>query len=118
MPFKFENLHVWQRALDLSDKISSLVRQFPKFELFNLNNQFRRAADSVVLNIAEGSTGQTNAEYRKFLNYSIRSSAEVVGCLFLAKKKAYITEIQFNYFYEQYEILIKMITKLRDNLDP
>ena len=54
MAFKFENLQVWQRALDLTDEINTLTKNsFPKDELFVLTSQIKRAADSVVLNIAE-----------------------------------------------------------------
>ena len=89
MAFKFENLQVWQRSLDLTIEINELASSFPKFELFSLTNQIRRAADSVVLNIAEGCTGLSNLEFKKFLRYSLRSAIEVVSCLFIAKKKGY-----------------------------
>jgi four helix bundle protein len=90
MPFKFENLLVWQKALDLSDEINILSRRcFPKDELFILTSQIKRAADSVVLNIAEGCTGQTNAVFKNFLSYSIRSSVEVVACLIYSKEKKF-----------------------------
>jgi four helix bundle protein len=69
MSFKFEKLKVWQKAVDLSDKINQLSRTFPKEELFILTSQMKRAADSVSLNIAEGSTGQSNPELKKFLGY-------------------------------------------------
>ena len=60
MSFKFEKLIVWQKALDLSEMIHQLTLTFPKEELYILSSQMKRAADSVALNIAEGSTGQTN----------------------------------------------------------
>jgi len=66
MAFKFENLIVWQKAVDLSADISDLVKTFPKEELFILTSQLKRACDSISLNIAEGSTGQTTAEFKKF----------------------------------------------------
>jgi four helix bundle protein len=116
MSFKFEGLHVWQRSLDLSDEINELAKQFPKYELFNLCHQIRKAADSINLNIAEGCTGQSNPEYSRFLGYSMRSAIEVVSCLFLARKKQYISEERFRYFYDQIEALVKMITKLRVSL--
>lgn len=95
MPFKFESLKVWQLSLDLADKIHLLTRTFPKEELFILTSQIKRAADSVNLNIAEGSTGQSNVEFQRFLNYSIRSGIEVVSCLYLAHRRNYINnEIQ------------------------
>ena len=86
MAFKFESLQVWQKALDLSADINELTRPFPKDELYVLTSQIKRAADSVVLNIAEGCTGQSNAVFKVFLNYSIRSGIEVVSCLFVGKK--------------------------------
>jgi len=73
MAFKFEDLKVWQRALDLSDNVHRLTVNFPKEELYVLANQFKKAADSIALNIAEGSTGQSNAEFRRFLGFSVRS---------------------------------------------
>ena len=67
MPFKFEQLTVWQLAVELSDKINELTKSLPKDELFILTSQIKRAADSVSLNIAEGSTGQSNDEFKRFL---------------------------------------------------
>lgn len=116
MSFKFENLQIWQRSLELSIEIHELASMFPSFELYNLSNQIRRAADSVVLNIAEGCTGQSNAEFNKFLGYALRSAIEVVSCLFIAKRKKYIDEIDFIKHYSYYEMLCKMISKLRGAL--
>ncbi len=58
MAFKFEKLIVWQKAVDLSDVVNQVTKQFPKEEVYILTSQIKRAADSVSLNIAEGSTGQ------------------------------------------------------------
>lgn len=80
MPFKFEKLLVWQKALDLATAIDAITRNFPKQELYVLVSQIKRTADSVSLNIAEGSTGQSNAEFKRFLSIALRSDIEVVGC--------------------------------------
>lgn len=72
MAFKFEQLCVWQASLEFGEKINLIADQFPKKEMFNLSTQIRRAADSIGLNIAEGSTGQFNAEQRRFLIFSNR----------------------------------------------
>ena len=66
MSFKFEKLIVWQKAVDLSADVHDLCKKFPKDELFILTSQIKRAADSVSLNIAEGSTGQSNLELINF----------------------------------------------------
>jgi four helix bundle protein len=117
MAFKFESLQVWQKALDLTDEINLLTKNnFPKDELFILTSQIKRAADSVVLNIAEGCTGQTNPVFINFLNYSIRSAIEVVACLFIAKRRKIVNDEDFQRLYDEYQSLTKMITALRNTL--
>ena len=116
MAFRFEDLLVWQKAMDLNDHINSLTKSFPKDELFILTSQIKRASDSVVLNIAEGSTGQTKPVFKNFLNYSLRSAIEVVSCLIIGRRRGYITEQVFRSLYNDYEVLVKMITALRNSL--
>jgi four helix bundle protein len=115
MAFKFENLRVWELAINLSAEISGLVKTFPTEERFVLSSQIQRAADSVALNIAEGSTGQSNAEFKKFLGYSIRSGIEVVTCLYLGKKRNIINEDDFSRLYASYEGLVIKIQALRNS---
>lgn len=116
MAFRFESLKVWQNALIHCNEIDLMVKSFPREELYSLSSQMKRAADSVVLNIAEGSTGQSIPEYKRFLGIALRSAIEVVACLFIAKKRSYINEDTFKKHYESYEILSKMITKLRSSM--
>jgi len=116
MAFRFENLKVWHIAADLSNDIDLLVKKFPKVESFSLCSQMKRAADSVVLNIAEGSTGQSSAEFKRFLNIALRSAIEVVACLYLSNKRRYISNEEYKKYYSEYEVLCKMITKLRDSM--
>lgn len=115
--FKFERLTVWQKALDLSVGVHEVTRAFPKEELFILTSQMKRAADSVALNIAEGSTSQTNAEFRQFLSYAVRSALEVVACLHLGKRRDLINERDFDRLYGQTEEVIKMVHGLRKSLN-
>ncbi|MXV51372.1 four helix bundle protein [Pedobacter sp. HMF7647] len=116
MAFKFENLKVWQKAVDLSDHIDRLTKGFPKNEIFILTSQIKRAADSVSLNIAEGSTGQSNAEFKRFLGYALRSNIEVVGCLHLAKRRNYIEHDHFLTLYNNCEEILVMINALKKSL--
>lgn len=116
MSFKFEKLKVWQKAVDLSDNIDQLTRTFPKHEIFILTSQIKRAADSVSLNIAEGSTGQSNPEFNRFLGYALRSNIEVVGCLHLAKRRRYLDETNFSKIYGDCEELLVMINALMNSL--
>ncbi len=95
MAFRFEDLKAWQNALQLSNEIDFIARSFPKIEMFSLALQIKKAADSVVLNIAEGSTGQSIPEYKRFLGFALRSAIEVVACLFISKARKYISEEDF-----------------------
>jgi four helix bundle protein len=116
MGFKFEKLEVWQKAIEFGMEIHGLTRMFPKEELYILTTQIKRAGDSIALNIAEGSTGQSNAEFKKFLGYAIRSTIEVVSCLFIGRKRNLINEQDFQRLYKEAETIVKMLQALRNYL--
>src|SRR5688500_18247294 len=116
MSFKFEKLKVWNIALDLSNEIDKTALTFPTHELYSLASQIKRVADSVVLNIAEGSTLQTNAEFRRFLVIANRSAIEVVACLHIAIKRYYIDETLFKHLYDGYLALVRQIQALIKSL--
>lgn len=116
MAFKFEKLKVWQSAVELSGQIYELTEKFPKKEMFVLTSQIQRAADSIALNIAEGSTGQTNPEFRRFLSMALRSAIEVVSCFYLAKRRKLIDDEEFKHFYNFLTELIKSIQALKNSI--
>ena len=107
---------VWQRAIELSNSIDKLTRTFPKEEVFVLSSQMKRAADSISLNIAEGSTGQSNKEFNRFLGIALRSALEVVTCLYLGKGRHLIKEKDFKFHYVELNEIVKMIQALRKTL--
>lgn len=117
MSFKFENLIIWQKAMEFGEEIFQLSKEFPKDEQYNLTSQIRRAVDSIALNIAEGSIVQSTAEFQKFLGYAIRSLAEVVTCLYKAKKRNYINQEKFEKNYKFAFNLINMIIAFRKKLE-
>ena len=118
---KFENLEVWQLALEYTDLCYAIADQLPKHELYNLSSQLRRAAVSVALNIAEGSTSQTDREQARFLSMAIRSLVETVACQHLINRRDYLTDKQpLRTAYRASEKLIAKLhafrnTLLRDN---
>jgi len=116
MSFKFEKLEIWKLALGFANDTHLLTRSFPKEEMFALSSQFKRAADSISLNIAEGSTGLSDAEQKRFIGYAIRSLTECVNCLHLSKARMYISEEVFNSFYQQAELLFKRINRFKSAL--
>ena len=116
MSFKFEKLNIWQKAMNMGEEINALVCGFPIKERYNLSSQTRRAADSIALNISEGSILQSNLEYRKFLGYSIRSLAELVTCLYKAKYRSYISITEFNKKYNECFLLMNMLIAFRNTI--
>ena len=116
MEFKFEKLIIWQKAMDFGENIYKLASKFPKDEMYNLSSQIRRAVDSIALNISEGSIGQSNPEFKKFMGYSIRSLAEVVTCLHKAKRREYISENEFSTHYELAFNLMNMMVAFKKKI--
>ena len=90
MTYKFEKLEVWKLAIILNNLSYQLADCLPDDEKFNLNSQLRRASTSIALNIAEGSTSQSDAEQSRFLGYAIRSYIEVIACIRLMEAREYL----------------------------
>lgn len=116
MSFKFEKLLIWQKAMDLAEDIQKLSKRFPKEEQYNLTSQINRAVDSIALNIAEGSIIQSNPEQHRFLGYAIRSIAEVVTCLHKAKRRAYLSDEEFEKLYKDFQDLMNMTIGFKNKI--
>ncbi|MCS4044623.1 four helix bundle protein [Salinibacter ruber] len=118
MAYKFEQLDVWGRALDYIDQIHDIAEDLPKHERYNLADQMTRAANSIALNIAEGSTGQSDAEQDRFLRIAIRSLLETVASLHLIKRRDYLDDLDpLRTAYRESETLFAKLQAFRDSLD-
>ena len=82
----FQDLTVWQRAMDMTDCIYALTKAFPKEEIYGLTSQLRRASVSVASNIAEGRGRMTDGEFRQFLGIAQGSTYEVQTQLLVARQ--------------------------------
>lgn len=119
MPFKFEKLEVWQLAVEYIDLIYEIAGQLPPHEKYNLSSQIRRAATSVALNIAEGSTGQTDAEQARFLGLAIRSLLETVACQHLINRRGYLADAEpLRELYRKSETLVAKLHTMRKTIAP
>jgi len=87
-----KDLILWRKSLDLAVDVHGLTATFPKFELFGLISQLRRAAVSVPSNIAEGSARRSTREFIAFLHIARGSLAELETQLLLAQRVGYISE--------------------------
>ena len=115
MAFKFEKLEVWQLALEIPNNIHLMKRNFPKEEMFSLTSQIKRAADSLALDITEGSTGQSDAEQQRFIGYAQRSALEIDYALHLSVKRDYISNETFDIQHNELTILVKRIQSFKNS---
>ncbi len=124
MPFKFEQLEIWRLALEYIDLIYDIADELPRREGYNLKSQIRRAATSVALNIAEGSTGQTNAEHgqglpSRFLGLAIRSLLKTVACQHLISRRGYLQNSEpLRDLYRKSETLVAKLHTMRKRISP
>jgi four helix bundle protein len=83
---RFRRLEVWKKAMEFIKEIYEFTNVFPKEEQFGLTSQIRRAANSIALNIAEGSGSSSDKEFGRFVEISIRSVYEAMCGLEIAQK--------------------------------
>ncbi len=107
--FKFETLDIWKEAVKFASEIYDLIKKFPKSEMFGLTSQLTRAAVSISLNIAEGSSRKSKIDFKRFIQISLGSLNEVVTCLYIAKNQSYIDDKDFNGAYARCEQISKML---------
>jgi four helix bundle protein len=87
---RHERLKSWAACHDLVLAMYGATRAWPTSELYSLTSQARRAAYSAAANIAEGSAKRESPEFRRFLNISLGSLAELSYILILARDLGYL----------------------------
>lgn len=97
---RFEDINSWQKARMLTNQIYDLTKNQAFAMDFDLCRQIRRAAGSVMHNIAEGFDSGTNQEFIRFLKISRRSASEVQSQLYLALDRKYILVEEMQSVYD------------------
>lgn len=113
--FNFEKLVVYQKVLNFVHNVYTATNRFPKDERFALIDQFRRAAISISLNIAEG-CGNSNSEFKRYLRISKGSIRECVAIISLSKMRGYVDSKKENELRIQCVELSKMLSGLINSL--
>jgi four helix bundle protein len=113
--FAFENLKVYKDSLIFTKDVYKLTKKFPKDESFGLTSQLRRAASSVVLNIAEGS-GLTKTEFKNFLRRARGSVYECVPILAIGLDNQYLSEKGHRRMYQSCNMLARSISALINSI--
>ena len=116
MPFMFEKLGVYQKSVDLAEKVINLTDEFPKGYYF-LTDQLNRASLSIATNIAEGNGRFTKRDRRNFFVIARGSIQECVPLLEIAKRKQLISETELSDLFNQLELISKMLSGLIKGLE-
>ena len=92
----YERLHAWKLCHELVLAVYHATASFPKQELYGLTSQARRAAFSAAVNIAEGAAKRGSVEFRRFIDISVGSLAELAYTLRLAKDLQLLSVDEWN----------------------
>ena len=119
---RFEDIHAWQVARELCRRVYELSREGSFSRDFGLRDQIRRAATSVMANIAEGFDSRSNPEFVQFLHYALRSASELQSHLYVAHDQGYVSQAEFARLYEDAfkgkSMIVSFIQYLRTHEKP
>jgi four helix bundle protein len=119
MAFKFEQLDVWRQSLEYIDTTYEIAANLPDDERYNMRSQLTRAATSINLNIAEGSTGQTDTEQARFLGLALRSLIETVACQHIIHRRGWLHDTTLlRQAYRQAGVLAARLQAMRKTIAP
>lgn len=112
----FEDLDVWKEARRLTQQVYWATEDSRFSKDFGLRDQIRRAAVSVMSNIAEGFERGGNQEFIQFLYIAKASCGEVRSQLYVALDQGYVGKEQFAQMFNSLKRLSGMISNLIDYL--
>lgn len=115
MDFRFEELRVYQEAVSLSNQVFTRTAQWPPQLRFSLGDQLNRAALSISLNIAEGSS-RTGKDFQHFLSIARGSCYECIPVITIAKHQRLIPEKDYQMVKQKIFEISKMLSALRSSL--
>lgn len=109
--FRFRDWKIYKDSRQFRNEIIPILRTYPKEEKYDLVDQTKRALNSILLNLAEGSNKNTDKDTRVYVNRSQGSVDEVVACLDCALDSGYITPEQHRDFLLKAQELAKQLKK-------
>lgn len=115
---RFEDIRAWQAARALTNLVYDITLEGRFSQDFDLKDQMRAAAGSIMHNIAEGFGCGSDAEFSRFLRIARRSASEVQSQLYLALDRKYIDQSQFQIVYDKATEIKKLINAFIAYLRP
>lgn len=113
---RFEEIHAWQKARLATKRVYQVSKKTEFAKDFGLCNQIRRAAVSVMANIAEGNGRRTNNDFASFLVQTHGSAAEVQSHLYVALDLEYINQEDFEEIFSLCDEISRMSMALAQHL--
>ena len=114
--FRFENLEIWQRAVEVARKLFKLASILEEKKLFRFADQLRGSGLSMANNIAEGSGSTSKKEFMQFLNIARRSTFENTSMIMVFAKDNLIPEDVKEQILQDLDELCRMITAFSRSL--
>lgn len=115
--FRFESLEIWQRSVELADKLFEIADELERKKLFRFAEQLRGAGLSTPNNISEGSGSTSNKEFKNFLNIARRSTFENANMVIIFERRGLIGPQQREALVRELDELCRMITGFSRALD-
>jgi len=112
----FRELIVWQKSIDLVEKVYQMTNSFPKEETYSLISQIRRSAISIPSNIAEGYGRKSTPDFIHFLHIARGSLYEFQTQLEISRRIKYITETELKLMFGICKEVEKMLNSLIKSL--
>lgn len=109
MTFRYESLEVWPLALEYVDACFVVADALPQRVQFSIGEQLRRAAISIIANIAEGSGKATSRSEGNFYDIARGSVAETVGLLALCQRRNYLLSDRHQRMYNRANVVSAML---------
>jgi len=117
MKFRFQDLKIWQLAVEIADRLFDIADRLDKKRLYRFAEQLRAAGMSMSNNIAEGSGSDSKKEFKNFLNIARRSTFENANMLILFHKRELITEEELAKHLSDLDRLCRQITNFIKSLE-
>ncbi len=114
--FRFQDLKIWQLAIEIADKLFDIADDLESRKLFRFAEQLRAAGMSMSNNIAEGSGSSSKKEFKNFLNIARRSTFENANILILLGRRNLITSNQLDENLNNLDKLCRQITNFIKSL--
>ena len=115
--FRFLNWQVYKDSKKVFKRILKIVGKMPKEFRFELGSQIIRSANSIILNIAEGSGKSSDKELNRFFNIALGSINETVANLDVLRENNFINSEEFDTLFLEIKGVSKQLGGFKKKLN-